>query len=397
MYAYNNSLNYRMDDVNGKMIMTVKTNITNDPTLLLQECRQIMTRRMRSSITQMLNEVDENLLGMAQEKSGSTKESDCFDAVREIRLRRIEIKTRFERRFINLFNNEVQQLTYRGRSRSPGSDRLTESSSETRPEPEDVLPLDNSLGVVQRSCGALLLELDRKVAILLDRPSRKHPMHPSFVFEAFRDACWDIKAGIEVREMMFRTFEKHVSIELQGIYEDINRLLDTEADPGNETGNANVTTGIMHRQESDPDRVRREVKNRIEERLEKCDIPVFVQEFLRTHWRVFLEDVFSRYTENSIAWNAAQQTMDDLIWLTGKSVGLYDRRRQVQLLPSLLFRLVNGMKVSAMEDEEMDAFLGRLREHQLRNLKEGEILRLDAITEEAVVNSARKDRDRDGY
>jgi len=99
--------------------------------------------------------------------------------------------------------------------------------------------------------------------------------------------------------------------------------------------------------------VRREVKKRIEERLEERHIPAFVQEFLRTHWLVFLEDVFSRYTENSIAWNAAQQTMDDLIWLTGKSPDLYDRQRQVQLLPSLLFRLVNGMKVSAMEDEDI--------------------------------------------
>ena len=37
-------------------------------TLLLMKCRQIMKKRMRSSITGMLNEIDETLLDMAKKR-----------------------------------------------------------------------------------------------------------------------------------------------------------------------------------------------------------------------------------------------------------------------------------------------------------------------------------------
>ena len=77
-------------------------------TILLNECRQLMTKRMRTSLTGMLNEVDDNLMKMAQDKNGEMGETACYEAVRELRIKRTEIKLRFERRLINLFENEVR-------------------------------------------------------------------------------------------------------------------------------------------------------------------------------------------------------------------------------------------------------------------------------------------------
>jgi hypothetical protein len=65
-----------------------------DKTLLLIKCRQIMRKRMRSSIiTGMLNEIDEALLDMAKNGTGEMDESDCYEAIIEVRMKRAEIKT----------------------------------------------------------------------------------------------------------------------------------------------------------------------------------------------------------------------------------------------------------------------------------------------------------------
>lgn len=60
--------------------------------------------------------------------------------------------------------------------------------------------------------------------------------------------------------------------------------------------------------------------------------------------------------------------MDDLIWSVSKPTSLYDRQRQIQLLPSLLFRLLNGMKVILMDESDSERFLKELKEHQLKAL-----------------------------
>jgi len=77
--------------------------------------------------------------------------------------------------------------------------------------------------------------------------------------------------------------------------------------------------------------------------------------------------------------------MDDLIWIVSKPVSHYDRQRQVQLLPSLLFRLLNGMKVISMDEALIEKFLKQLREHQLKYMDTIDSEILDTITDEARV------------
>ena len=106
----------------------------------------------------------------------------------------------------------------------------------------------------------------------------------------------------------------------------------------------------------------------IEKRLEGKEVPDFVRKFLLKNWRLFLENTYIKYSENSIAWNAARQTMDDLIQSVCTMSTLYDRERQVQLLPSLLFRLLNGMKVISMDEMDIELFLKQLKSSQLASL-----------------------------
>jgi hypothetical protein len=76
--------------------------------------------------------------------------------------------------------------------------------------------------------------------------------------------------------------------------------------------------------------------------------------------------------------------MDALIMMVSIPDSQYDRQRQVQLLPSLLFRLINGMKVISMNQFEMDEFLKQLREYQLGSLRRNDNQDVDAITKKAL-------------
>ncbi|MFT5134586.1 MAG: hypothetical protein ACI9SC_003066 [Gammaproteobacteria bacterium] len=335
---------------------------------LLQECRQIMTKRLRTTITGMLNEIDETLLNMAQTRTGDLEESACYDAVREIRLKRVEIKTRFERRFINLFENEIKMGRSTSRSEPRRDDTTQRRNLINRSSSNELLALESSLDGLRKNCGQTLLALDKKFSLLMDTPIKVNPMQPAFIFEAFREACADIKSGDEVRLMIFNTFERHIADELQSIYEDINNILEARNESSQDTTEFDYNMSNTYAQENDTVMLRYEVISRIENRLEGHDVPDFVRVFLLKHWRLFLESIYTKYSENSIAWNAARQTMDDLIWSVSKPTSLYDRQRQIQLLPSLLFRLLNGMKVILMDESDSERFLKELKEHQLKAL-----------------------------
>ena len=350
---------------------------------LLEECRQIMTKRMRSSLTGMLNEVDERLMDMAQDQSAGLKEADCYEAVREIRLKRVEIKTRFERRFINLFESALKQQELGEKTIPTGYQNVLKKHGRSQESKPLDVPLERSLGEVNKKCGEVLMELDRKMSQLIDSGKAVNPVQPAFVFEAFNEACWDIKSGDEVRHMMFKVFEQRMSRELESIYDDINSLLKKQTDPNRKKQEQVKLDVVPGKQEQETVMLRYEVINRIEARLTGHVVPDFVRYFLIKHWRSFLEGIYSEYSENSIAWNAARQTMDDLIWIVSRPENQYDRERQVQLLPSLLFRLLNGMKVINMQEHEIENFLGDLKTHQLQNLDSTNSSLLDSITEEA--------------
>ncbi len=341
-----------------------------------------MTKRMRASLTGMLNEIDETLLKMAQNRSGFLDESACYEAVREIRLKRIEIQLRFERRFINLFENEIRIPGMFDQSEKPGHMETQGQSEFKKLSKEDSLSMENSVGAIRKSCGQTLLDLDKKMGLLIDLPEHVNPVQPEIVFEAFREACWDIKSGDEVRMLMFSIFERRITAELRAIYQDINKLL--EKQDGSMDSSSKIDFNRLPKQQQQMVMVRYEVISRIEKRLEGHEVPDFVRAFLLGHWCVFLEKIFIQYTENSIAWNAARQTMDDLIWSVSRISTDYDRRRLVQLLPSLLFRLINGMKVISMKDVKVEQFLKELKGHQLRSLDQHDSQLLQAIADEAI-------------
>jgi uncharacterized protein DUF1631 len=338
-------------------------------TILLNECRQLMTKRMRTSLTGMLNEVDDNLMKMAQDKNGEMEETACYEAVRELRIKRTEIKLRFERRLINLFENEIRTAEETERPKSKDNDETLKYFFFNELGKAKSVSIEQSAGEVRKTCSQVLMDLDNNFSLLLDTGETINPLQPEIVFEAFREACCDIKSGDEVRLMLLNIFEERIGNELTGVYQDINKLLVTEK-KREKVAKKEEKMAMEKSPESEKQSLllKYEMITLIEKRLEGKEVPGFVRKFLLKNWRLFLENTYKEYTENSIAWNAARQTMDDLIQSVCTMSTLYDRQRQVQLLPSLLFRLLNGMKVISMDEMDIELFLKQLKSSQLASL-----------------------------
>jgi hypothetical protein len=148
-------------------------------------------------------------------------------------------------------------------------------------------PFENSLGSVKNICGQVLLELDKKISLLLETPKSINPMQPDFVFQAFSSACWDIKSGDEVKLMMLDIFEERIARELMGIYEEINNLLEGHDDCESASNALAEKVAMVKKQEQDFVLLRYEMIERIENRLSGYQAPDFIFSFLLKHWREF--------------------------------------------------------------------------------------------------------------
>jgi hypothetical protein len=302
----------------------------NEQNNILNECRHIMTKHLRALITGVLNDVDDKLLHMAEDPDLELDESDCYEEVREIRLKRTEIKLRFERRLINLFESEVRATPATEDNDFSDEDETQKLFQFSNNGKFKKLTIEESTGEIRKTCAQLLMELDKNFSRLMSVEENINPLQPEMIFEAFREACCDIKSGDEVRLIMFEIFEAHIGNELNDIYHNINTLLKEEIEMESKSLENSITeVELAAGDEQKRIMLKYEMINIIERRLDGKQAPDFVRHFLLKHWCQFMEETYLQYRENSIAWNAARQTMDDLIQNVTPMSTLYERERQI--------------------------------------------------------------------
>lgn len=83
----------------------------------------------------------------------------------------------------------------------------------------------------------------------------------------------------------------------------------------------------------------------------------FLRPFLLEHWQNLLVILHLKHGPASKSWASGLSTMDDLIWSVEPKQCAEERQRLVTLLPQLVRRLRNGMKLIALSDESTQAFL----------------------------------------
>ena len=96
-------------------------------------------------------------------------------------------------------------------------------------------------------------------------------------------------------------------------------------------------------------------------------LPALIDDFLAEHWLDVLQAGALGDDEN--AWQAAVQTMNDLIWSVAPKTRPDDRLKLISLLPSLLARLNQGLASVNTGTEQSNAFFDRLLPYHAAALK----------------------------
>ncbi|MFN2309595.1 MAG: DUF1631 domain-containing protein [Gammaproteobacteria bacterium] len=89
-------------------------------------------------------------------------------------------------------------------------------------------------------------------------------------------------------------------------------------------------------------------------------LPKFVRQFLVSYWQNLLLVTLVKEGEESIAWKRAMTTMDNLVWSLQPKASPAERDRLVNLLPSLLRVLREGMTLISMREDDFQFFLEQL-------------------------------------
>ncbi|RMG30862.1 MAG: DUF1631 domain-containing protein, partial [Gammaproteobacteria bacterium] len=104
---------------------------------------------------------------------------------------------------------------------------------------------------------------------------------------------------------------------------------------------------------------RERIDHEIQTRLVDARVPGFIAEFLRVSWKNLLLVVYVKEGEESLAWNRALNTMDQLLWSVSEEAA-GQRDRLLKLLPNLVASLREGMQTIVMPEDRAGEFLDRL-------------------------------------
>ncbi len=194
---------------------------------LLKQCREMAQQRLGSSLTSMLDKVEETLLSMADAASDRETRDLYIQAKDKANAQRAAIEAQFKKRFESEFE---QRANKQGKIKQDEPDSfdistLTLVDHDALIESLKVKDLSTKMRGV---CDEELRALDQRIGVLLKDPNLKdddNPLGPDTIYNAFKQACDEIEASLKVKMIILNLFDQHVHTEIQGIYRDINALL----------------------------------------------------------------------------------------------------------------------------------------------------------------------------
>lgn len=194
---------------------------------LLDACRSRLTERLLEALPRMLDQVDDALFDLAEKADSNRLQSVYFEAMRDARLRRAHITSIFRRELIRAVEQGL-----RSRPAAPSLADLDASElSLVLVEDDDLeksLAVTNMVAKVRGQYHQELFALDRRIGFLLGEPaleSADNPLGPETVCGAFRTACDELDACIEVKLIVLKLFDRHVIGDVGAVYQELNELL----------------------------------------------------------------------------------------------------------------------------------------------------------------------------
>ncbi|WP_297526796.1 DUF1631 domain-containing protein [Thiohalobacter sp.] len=198
-------------------------------TALLRECRELSLSRLGEALTRMMDGVDDALFELAEKAESNAQQTQYFDAMREVRLKRAAMEAAFRSRLLEGFNAEIRRedgVQSDADSLSLDGDSLDLVDDERL---EEDLAVKNMITKIEVNCRQELGALNQRIGFLLgDRELARgdNPIGPRVICTAFLDACADIESGLKVKLIILKLFDRFVvGNDVLPLYQALNRLL----------------------------------------------------------------------------------------------------------------------------------------------------------------------------
>lgn len=328
---------------------------------ILYECRELMTCHLKQSLPNMMDEIDDVLLDIAVKTTSANERTKYFNAVHEMREKRHNIERTCLKNFNELFEENLHS----------GNREINALEGNTHKEPKDdnAMAMTNTVNKVKSNCHQALLNLDERLCQILDSDVpglSENPVSPEIVCQAFYNACELIDTGAEIRLIIFKYFERYVASELNDVYLKIDQVIDARSSTGESVSGEQQTCNEENSNQGYQRiaEVKQIATSKIQELLARKHVPDFVSDFLLKHWMKLLTLIVDKNGMNSVAWQHAIETVEDLVWSVGNVSSQEDRDKFDKLWPDLIKRLRNGINMISMSSHEEADFISSLLKYR---------------------------------
>ncbi len=329
------------------------------PTILC-ECREIMTGRLKGSLVDMLDEVDDVLLDIALRTTNPQERRRYFNAMHEVRLKRHRIEKKCIENIVELFIEDKQQ----------SDNRDIEGVKDM-----NIVAMENAINKARKNCSLILRKLDENMNhILINDVTdiKGNPVSPEIVCMAFYNACELIDSGTEIKLIILKYFEKSILPLLSDVYLEINHVLETGDSSRAELSRVDLpidsqqtSTAVDHgKAYQDIADIKQIVTSEMQNLLADQHAPEFISDFILNQWAKLLVRIHDKNGTNGDSWQHARETAEDLIWSVGTLSSGQDTDRFEKLWPDLVMRLRNGMKMISMSSHQEAEFISNLFKHR---------------------------------
>ncbi len=195
---------------------------------LLKHCRELASSTLISALPVVMDKLDDALFDLANRSSNNKEQGIYFETMRQIRVKRASIETEFRRFFKDSVRSAIERLAGSRHSNSLADTSSADLGLVDEGDFEETLAVTNMVQKIRSNCKQSLYALERRIAELLAvdelRPE-DNPFGPEAMCNAFKDACGQIDADVEVRLIILKLFDRHVGAEAERLYCEINDYL----------------------------------------------------------------------------------------------------------------------------------------------------------------------------
>ena len=194
---------------------------------LLRACRDKAKQHLCAAVGRMLDKVDDALFELAEKAENNAVQSQYFDAMREVRIKRSDMERIFQTTLIDGFNTAAAPPRADSAAARAGDEPELDLVGDD--EMEEGLAITNMVHKIQSGCTHELGLLDRRMGYLLgDEALEEHvnPVGPRVLCDAFLQACSPVESGLKVKLIILKLYDRYViSEDILPLYKMLNRFL----------------------------------------------------------------------------------------------------------------------------------------------------------------------------